>query len=373
MTEKSVYERIKTVLSKYKWWILGIIFLYPFYCLLIGEILWNSGKELYTFGLPLRDFMTVWIALGGIIGVVFNIKLMQRRTTVQEKQQEEQQKRWEKQDRQQEKLRLEQQKQFEAQIEKQNAQIRIQQKQLRDTRFSSGVELLGNINESARIGGAYNLYFLANEHPDEYLDAVCEILCAHIRTITSNKDYQEKYIKQPSNEIDTILNLLFHKNEDEELIFDKCWKNLERTFLCGANICDTLSYVHFDRAILNGTSFSIAKLYNVFFQHIISLNDIEFFSAKLNEVYFSGSELNNVKFNNSKLNDISFLDAELNYVDFSNAELIDICFTDAKLKNEINFTGTVLEHYKYEEIVNGERALELTKVKKSKRGKNASA
>ena len=99
----------------------------------------------------------------------------------------------------------------------QDEQIKIQKeqfvKQLGDTRFSSGVELLGNPNESARIGGAYYLFFLAREFPDEYLNPVCEILCSHIRTITCSEEYQKKYENIPSNEIQTIIDLLFKKQE----------------------------------------------------------------------------------------------------------------------------------------------------------------
>ena len=77
--------------------------------------------------------------------------------------------------------------QVQLQITKQEKQIQVQQeqfeKQFRNTRFSSGVELLGSPNESARIGGAYNLYCLANEYPNEYLNLVCEILCAHEQSL----------------------------------------------------------------------------------------------------------------------------------------------------------------------------------------------
>lgn len=370
-----------TKIWKYKWWIAGfLVFLYPFYFQLISKITGLNLGELYTFGLPLNEFMTVWIALGGIIGVVFNITLMQKR------------------------------------INKTDDQIQIQQKQLRDNRFSSGVELLGNSNESARIGGAYNLYFLANEYPDEYLNPVCEILCAHIRTITSDKDYQEKYKEKPSNEIHTILkHLLFRKNKSDKLIFDGCKKNLTEVFLCGIDFRNntlsnvyfwnaTLNNVYFDNAILNNIDFQFAelnrvyfisaKLNNASFSFISELSDARFDNAELDNVDFDGTVLSVVSFGGAKLNGVRFVSATLNGVHFSKiiesnnvnfgaarlrkvffvgaeisdvcfggAELSDVCFSFARL-SRYDFSSTSLEDYSIEEITQKGRSLELTKSEK---------
>ena len=342
MNKNNVMEKIKTILGKCKWLILGIIFLYPFYCLLLGKIL-NFG-ELYTFELSLKDFMTIWIALGGIIGVVFNINLMQKRVTVmerqyaaQQKQQEDQQKRWEKQDEQQEQSHREQREQFVAQLEN-------QQKQLLHSRFSAGVELLGNPNESARIGGAYNLYFLASENP-EYVKPACKILCAQIRTITHELEYQKKYEKQPSNEIQTILDLLFKKHDNGKLIFDVCEKDLERVFLAGASLKDTiLSDVNFNEAALSDVDFTKSILRDVKLWRAI-LSNVTFSNATLSNVTFSNATLSNVIFLLATLRDVTFSNATLkDIVSFSNANLRDVDFMDAKLSN-IDFYDAKFEGY----------------------------
>ena len=234
------------------WWVkrigIGIglfLYFYPFYCLALNEWPgWNLGK-LYTFGLELKDFMTAWIALGGVMAVVVGIFQTQRRITKQGEQ-------------------------FDTQIGKQNDQLEIQQRQLseqqkqqRDNRFASGVELLGNKHESSRVGGAYNLYFLARDHKEEYLTPVCEILCAHIRTITSDEDYQEKHKERPSNEVQTILNLLFLKQENGVSIFKNVdiFKDLRGTFLYGADFWQfELDNVMFGSAILSHSVFASAIL-----------------------------------------------------------------------------------------------------------------
>lgn len=363
-------KKVKTFLKKYQWWIFGVVFSYPFYCLLIGKI-WNFG-ELYTFGLPLNEFMTVWFTLGGIIGVVSNIRLTQKRMTEQ-------------------------------------------QKQFSNTRFSSGVEVLGNQNESARIGGVYTLYFLAREYPNDYLETVCEILCAHIRTITSNKEYQEKYKEKPSNEIQTIINLLFKKN-NEDLIFDNCKKNLRETFFVGANFYDAkLSNVNFFNAKLSNLKYSEGSFRNA------KLSNIQFLFAELGPINFDSAKLINVKFPLAKLKSVYFTNAELRDVDFKNAEISKVNFNFAKLNSvnydsgikdqsdidmaseshdptnqirsagdyifikdladhflrndfsdidfsgatlyEVNFKGTSLQNYNYEEITREGCSLELTKNK----------
>jgi uncharacterized protein YjbI with pentapeptide repeats len=324
-------------------WIIGaIIFLYPFYYPLIFELPRFSFETLYTFGLPRNEFMTVWMVLGGIIVVVFNIivtnkhisdqeeqiNIQLQQIQIQQKQRNDQLYRWEEQDKQLKKALTEQRKQFETQIEKQNEQIEIGQKQLRDNRFSSGVNLLGNKNESIRMGGAYNLYFLARDF-DEYRKCVCEILCGHIRTITSKMEYLKKHEKKPSNEIQTILNLLFQKQY--ELIFDECKKNLEGVTLNGAI---------FSEAVISDVNFVDAILCNVNFDQAVC-NKLDFLRAKLKHV----------KFGHTSLRNLNFWYTAFNNVDFSDAEFV---------RQSINFRGTLLEHIPYEEITKPGHSLELT-------------
>lgn len=366
--------------NKYKWWIFGfIVFLYPFYCLLIGEI--RSFGELYTFGLSLKDFMPIWIALGGSIGVVSNIILTRERITSQEKQQKEQQKQFEvqisKQNEQiqiQEEQQKDQQKQFEVQISKQNEQIQIQQKQLLNTRFSSGVELLGNENESTRIGGVYSLYFLAKEHPTEYAETVCEILCAHIRTKTSDRKYQEEHTNGPSDEIRTILDIFFIKDcENDKPIFKDRAKNFRGIFLREATFEDaTLSNIYFREAQLSDVKFPGVKLnWSNFWKAKIS--NVGFEEGKISNVRFEGAEFGNVTFKKTEFIEAKFEELKLGYVcypggdlrgvNFLNAEFSNVDFSGAKsLKPEIvNFEDTKLAGYDFDEITRPGRSLKLTK------------
>ena len=63
------------------------------------------------------------------------------------------------------------------------------------------------------------------------------------------------------------------------------------------------------------------------------------------------------------LSNVDFGVAKLNNVDFGIAKLGNVDFRDAKLEKTIDFTGTVLEGYKYEDIIRKGRSLVLTKEK----------
>ena len=303
-----------------------VIFLYPFYCPLITKVTGFKIGELYTFGLPMNEFMFVWIALGGIIGVVSIVKETQKRILLQEQQQESQR----------------------VQFEKQNEK---QDKQLLDNRFSSCVELLGNPKESARIGCAYNLYFLADECPDDFLNPICEILCAHVRTITNEKPYLEKYGEKPSNEVQTILNLLFQKDKQNNLIFDECFKNFEGAFLGGAVL---------NGATLSNVNFRNAKFSIVDFESA-SLKKVDFVNAFLKNVNFNNSELFNVNFMFSSCSYVGFYNAILSKVDFRHVKFSDVDFWNAQLKEKVNYTETVLEKLSREELIRPGHSFEVTK------------
>jgi len=312
------------------WWVGVIIFLYPFYLPLINKIP-NISWELYTYGLEVKDFMVVWVAVGGIIGLVANVVLTQKRIAVQEQLLNEQEEQYIRQ--------IETQyKQFKEQTDKQVEQIRILQKQSRDNRFSSGVELLGNTNESARIGGAFNLYYLSKEFK-EYRKPACEILCAHIRTITNKQEYKIKYTEKPSNEIQTILDLLF--KEEYGFLFDTYEKNLVE-------------------AILIGAIFTEATLSNVNLRFAV-LNNVNFYKATLSNVRFHKATFSNVDFGMATLSNVEFFRASLNNVDFNRAKLSKIIFSFAILQEKIDFTGTSLENIPFKEIIRPNRSLDFTK------------
>jgi hypothetical protein len=233
-------DRFWSRIKKHWQFIIIIILLFIFFVPIIGVFVYHkfniSIGELYTFGInEMKDFFTFWIALFGVIGVVYNIFQNQRRITNQEKQ------------------------------------LTYQAKQQRDGRFSTGVELLGHKSQSVRIGGVYNLFFLAKENPIEYKESVFEILSFHVKDIIDNSS------KEPvTNEIQTIIDLLLKKYEGE-FVFPGCviksWNglnlfmanfsaaNLFQANLAGANLVGAhIAEANFSGANLSGAYLTGAYL-----------------------------------------------------------------------------------------------------------------
>lgn len=228
--------------------------------------------RLWTFGLDTtKDFFTFWIALFGIIGVAYNIWLNIQRNSNQEKQ-------------------------------------------IRDNRFAESIKLLGNEKESARIGGIYNLYFWAKEF-EEYRESVFMIFCSHIRSITIASDYQRQYSDKPSNEIQTIIDVVFRNKKDLNL-FDGFKADLHQSWLKGAN---------FKNANLRGAIFSEAHL-----------EDAKFISADLT----NGVKLRDANLNNAWFSYATWDGTDIEYVNFKGAIVTDSIFKATNYGKELNLEIT---------------------------------
>lgn len=78
----------------------------------------------------------------------------------------------------------------------------------RQERLKNAIEHLGHESDSVRLGGAYELFHLAEDTKD-LGQTVLDILCAHIRQTTGEDEYRKKYKSKPSEEIQSLLTLLF--------------------------------------------------------------------------------------------------------------------------------------------------------------------
>lgn len=305
----------------------SVIFFFPFIGVFINEIKFAYICDLYTLGLDRKDFFTVWIALFGAIGIAINIYQNHRRTTNQDKQLVNQN------------IQLEKQAE---QIQLQGIQIELQSKSQRDSRFSKGVELLGNANESARTGAAYSLYFLAKDYPEEFAKPVFEILCSHVRTITNTEEYKKNNNKRPSNEIQSILDLLF-RDDQSKLIFDGLTADLKYSNLIGANLAKAnLSEANLTKTNLSEANLIEAKMSEAF---LVEANLLEAYliEADLSEAGLSYANLKLAKLSyanlaGARLIETDLSEASLSYANLSNAnlskaKLVDTNFSDANLSN----------------------------------------
>ena len=158
----------------------------------------------------------------------------------------------------------------------------------RQERLKNAIEHLGHESVSVRLGGAYELYHLARDTEEAHdsedrRETVLDILCAHIRQTTGESEYREKYRSKPSEEIQSLLTLLFVQECE---IFKGCRINLQGSWLNGAKLC----YASLQGANLRGVQMQEADLEGARMQGAV-LTDAKLLGAILNSAHMQGSEL----------------------------------------------------------------------------------
>ena len=128
----------------------------------------------------------------------------------------------------------------------------------RQDRLKNAIEHLGHPSDSVRLGGAYELFHLAEETKD-LCKTVLDILCAHIRQTTGEDEYQKKHPSKPSEEIQSLLTLLFVQ---EHKVFTGLHINLQGSWLNGAD----LQGAHLEKADLTKTWLQGAQLQKAWLQ-----------------------------------------------------------------------------------------------------------
>ena len=303
-------------------YIIFAVFLIPFIGGFIHEFADVTYFRYYTFGLSLKDFFGVWISIFGAIGLLYNIRISGKRLTNQQ------------------------------------IQINSQSKSERDSRFAKGIELLGNPTSSARTGAAYTLYFLAKDFREEYAKTVFDILCAHVRSITEDKTYRERYNIVPSTEIQTIVDLLF-KEKDNEHIFYRFKANLQSAFLHGINIAKgnlfraNLSFTDFAGADLNRAILEESTLHKTRFYGAV-LTNTSFGYLKKASPNFDFANLESTHFEGAEFTDgATFIGAKVTLADFTKTYLHKVSFIGAIITGsrfnqsficETNFAGVNLQN-----------------------------
>ena len=143
----------------------------------------------------------------------------------------------------------------------------------RQERLKNAIEHLGDEKVSVRLGGAYELFHLAHDTEEKnQRQSILDILCAHIRQTTGDKKYQEdpKYKSKPSEEVQSLLTLLFVQDHD---VFKGLHIDLQESWLNGANLRmaklekANLSRAYLQYAILNEANLQGANLEFAYLQN----------------------------------------------------------------------------------------------------------
>ena len=208
---------------------------------------------------------------------------------------------------------------------------------LRQERLKNAIEHLGHDSDSVRLGGAYELLHLARDIA-ELRQTVLDILCAHIRRTTGENEYRKKHESKPSEEVQSLLVLLFVQNHE---IFKGLRINLQESWLNGADIREA----HIEKAILTKVYLQGTILYKAHLQeanlrearlqganleiaHLQAadlveahLQGAELFSAYLQAAYLFGAQLQGVRLSAACLQGAKLGGAQLQEANLSSAHL----------------------------------------------------
>ncbi len=246
------------------------------------------------------------------------------------------------------------------------------EKGLRQERLKNAIEHLGNDSDSVRLGGAYELFHLAQDTKKEALQrmrssdgaderfhlaqdtpdlrqTVLDILCAHIRRTTGDDKYRNTHQSKPSQEMQSLLTLLFVQDHD---VFEGLPINLQESWLNGANLRGArLRKANLTRASLQKTVLIEAQLQEVILfgahLHEVNLTNTHLQGAILYKAQLHGATLNSAKLHGASLYGAILYGAEmmgtqLQGVDLTLAKLQGAILSVAQLQ-EANLIGTQLQ------------------------------
>ena len=209
----------------------------------------------------------------------------------------------------------------------------------RQERLKNAIEHLGHGSYSVRMGGAYELFHLA-EDTEKLRQTVMNILCAHIRQTTTGqttrgKDYQAEHKTKPSEEIQGLLTLLFIEEHD---VFEDCSINLQGSYLNGA----TLVQARLKKANLMETQLQGANLFRARLQGAVLM------VAQMQGAIISEAQLQEeADLRYAKLQGANLFKARLQGADLSDAHMQGAFLSKARLQGAdlscAQLQGAVLE------------------------------
>lgn len=208
-----------------------------------------------------------------------------------------------------------------------NAVVRTEQGQQQD-RLKNAIEHLGHGSESVRLGGAYELFHLAEDN-EGLRHTVHDILCAHIRWTTGKDKYRQVHKSKPSEEIQSLLKLLFFL---PHRVFEGCYINLQGSWLNGAELDDAdLQKADFTQAYLRGVSLSDALLYGATFFKA-QMQGAYLVRANLSGSFLYGAQLQGANIGRAQLRGTDLYEAQMQGVNLASAQLQGAILGDAELQ-----------------------------------------
>ncbi|MCE2434690.1 MAG: pentapeptide repeat-containing protein [Candidatus Latescibacteria bacterium] len=188
---------------------------------------------------------------------------------------------------------------------------------LRQERLKNAIEHLGHGKDTVRLGGAYELFHLAEDSKDLRKTAL-DMLCLHIRQTTGEKEYQKKHESKPSEEVQSLLTLLFVQEHE---VFKGLQINLRGSWLNGADLMGA----RLEKAILTEAHLKRANLYKAQLQgadlRTARLQGATLVEARLQGAFLSQAHLQGASLRFAHLQGASLIEAHLQGVKLLEAHL----------------------------------------------------
>ena len=203
---------------------------------------------------------------------------------------------------------------------------------LRQERLKNAIEHLGHEKDSVRLGGAYELFHLA-EDTKELRQTVLDILCAHIRQTTGESAYRKTHQSKPSEEVQSLLTLLFVQKHE---VFKGFPINLQGSWLNGVILIEArleeavLIKAHLQRSDLRRANLQEAELLESHLQDA-DLRKANLRVANLEKACLQGADLRYARLHGTNLFRACLQGADLHQAQLQGAELIEAQLQGANL------------------------------------------
>ena len=202
----------------------------------------------------------------------------------------------------------------------------------RQDRMKNAIEHLGHGSESVSLGGAYELFHLAHDI-EEFRKTTLDILCSHIRQTTGASEYRHNHKLKPSEEVQSLLNLLFVQEHE---VYSGLRANLQGSWLNGADLAEA----RLPKAILAKANLQGVCLRNA------QLDGADLTEAQLQEADLTGAFLKEVNLAKSHMQKAILWNAQLQRSNLNAARLHGAIMIDAQLQeaglNEANLQAANL-------------------------------
>ena len=209
-----------------------------------------------------------------------------------------------------------------------------------DERFKVAVQGLAGEQPSVRIAAFYQFYYLAKDNPDMgFRSSIFDILCAHLRQITSDADYRENAgSKKPTEECQSLLDVLFKKSRN---VFSGMAADMKNAYLVGANLSNTelqranfrdanVSDANFGSANVSAANFGNANVSDANFG-MANVSDANFGMANVSAAFFRHANVSAAYFGGANVSDANFGIANVSAANFFGANVSAAKFWSANV------------------------------------------